>query len=89
MKGVVELSLLRPLVHAPPPPPCRPSGDQGHGSGHRLLVFAQMKGMLDLVERDVLLPAGINFLRLDGSLEATARYDLTGGYLSVCLTIQR
>ncbi|GAX73980.1 hypothetical protein CEUSTIGMA_g1430.t1 [Chlamydomonas eustigma] len=44
------------------------------GSGHRLLVFAQMKGMLDLVERDVLTPHGVSFLRLDGSLEATARF---------------
>ena len=40
-----------------------------------MLVFAQMKGMLDLVERDVLIPAGVSFLRLDGSLEATSRCD--------------
>jgi TATA-binding protein-associated factor len=35
-----------------------------------------MKGMLDLVERDVLVPHGVSFLRLDGSLEAAARSDL-------------
>ena len=51
------------------------TGDEGSGSGHRVLVFAQMKGMLDLVERDVLTPAGVSFLRLDGSLEATSRCD--------------
>lgn len=36
------------------------------GAGHRVLVFAQLKGMLDLVEADVLRPAGVSFLRLDG-----------------------
>ena len=54
------------------------TGDEGSGSGHRVLVFAQMKGMLDLVERDVLTPAGVSFLRLDGSLEATSRCDARG-----------
>ena len=38
------------------------------------LVFAQLKGLLDLVERDVLKPAGVSFLRLDGSVEATQRF---------------
>jgi len=40
----------------------------GTGAGHRVLVFAQLKGMLDLVEADVLRPGGISFLRLDGRL---------------------
>lgn len=40
----------------------------GTGAGHRVLVFAQLKGMLDLVEADVLRPAGVSFLRLDGRL---------------------
>ncbi len=34
--------------------------------GHRVLVFAQLKGFLDLVESDLLRPMGIPFLRLDG-----------------------
>lgn len=41
---------------------------EGTGAGHRVLVFAQLKGMLDLVEADVLRPGGISFLRLDGRL---------------------
>ena len=36
------------------------------GAGHRVLVFAQLKSLLELVERDVLQPGGISFLRLDG-----------------------
>jgi TATA-binding protein-associated factor len=43
-------------------------------SGHRLLVFAQLKGMLDLVENLVLQPLGVSSLRLDGSVEASARF---------------
>jgi TATA-binding protein-associated factor len=43
-------------------------------SGHRLLVFAQLKGMLDLVESLVLQPLGVSSLRLDGSVEASARF---------------
>ncbi len=35
-------------------------------SGHRVLIFAQLKGYLDIVEADVLAPAGISYLRLDG-----------------------
>lgn len=36
------------------------------GAGHRVLVFAQLKNLLELVERDVLVPEGVSFLRLDG-----------------------
>lgn len=52
---------------------CAEADEGSDGSGHRLLVFAQMKGMLDLVERDVLLPSGVSFLRLDGSMEPNSR----------------
>jgi SNF2 family DNA or RNA helicase len=38
--------------------------------GHRVLVFAQLRGLLDLVERDVLLPGGVSYLRLDGNVVA-------------------
>ena len=34
--------------------------------GHRVLIFAQLKSYLDIVESDVLTPAGISYLRLDG-----------------------
>ena len=53
----------------------------GDAAGHRVLVFAQLKGLLDLVERDVLKPAGVSFLRLDGSVEATQRF----GVVRLCL----
>jgi TATA-binding protein-associated factor len=48
--------------------------DGSSDSGHRLLVFAQLKGMLDLVESLVLQPLGVSSLRLDGSVEASARF---------------
>jgi len=52
--------------------PCEPA--------HRVLVFAQLKGLLDLVERDVFGPKGslpgVTFLRLDGSVDATKRFDV-------------
>ena len=35
-------------------------------AGHRVLVFAQLKALLDCVEADLLMPAGVPFLRLDG-----------------------
>jgi TATA-binding protein-associated factor len=44
--------------------------------GHRLLVFAQMKGTLDLVESQLLQPLGLTYLRLDGSVGAGARFGL-------------
>lgn len=43
-------------------------------SGHRLLVFAQLKGMLDLVESLLLQPLGVSSMRLDGSVDASARF---------------
>ncbi|KAF6253887.1 SNF2 family N-terminal domain-containing protein [Scenedesmus sp. NREL 46B-D3] len=43
-------------------------------SGHRLLVFAQLKGMLDLVEGCLLRPLGVSSLRLDGSVDAGSRF---------------
>lgn len=39
-------------------------------SGHRVLIFAQLKSYLDIVEADVLAPAGISYLRLDGRCAA-------------------
>ena len=43
-------------------------------SGHRVLVFAQLKQMLDMAERDLLRPFGISYLRLDGGTEASQRF---------------
>ena len=35
-------------------------------TSHRVLVFAQFKRLLDLVEADVIQPMGASYLRLDG-----------------------
>lgn len=40
---------------------------------HRMLVFAQLISMLDVVEQDVLQPAGIAYLRLDGRMPPSQR----------------
>jgi TATA-binding protein-associated factor len=45
-------------------------------SGHRLLVFAQLKGMLDLVESQLLKPLGVSSLRLDGGVDASSRFGI-------------
>ncbi|GIL82700.1 hypothetical protein Vretifemale_11550 [Volvox reticuliferus] len=52
------------------------SGAGSGGSGHRMLVFAQHKALLDIVERDLMTPYGISYLRLDGSVEASARFGI-------------
>lgn len=35
-------------------------------TSHRVLIFAQFKRLLDLVESDVMTPMGASYLRLDG-----------------------
>jgi len=44
-------------------------------TGHRALIFAQMKSMLDIVETDLFQKAlpQISYMRLDGSVEASQR----------------
>lgn len=42
--------------------------------GHRALVFAQSRALLDLVEADVLRPLGVPSVRLDGSVDAAQRF---------------
>ncbi|KAJ9222306.1 hypothetical protein DTO271D3_6242 [Paecilomyces variotii] len=51
-------------------------------SPHRALVFCQMKEMLDIVQNDVfkkLLPS-VQYLRLDGSVEATKRQSIVNQF---------
>ena len=43
-------------------------------AGHRALVFAQTRALLDLAESSVLQPMGIASLRIDGSVEAAERF---------------
>lgn len=67
---------------------CGIQGSQTTGSGieseadddctpfHRILVFAQLKKLLDVVESSILVPAGITFLRLDGSVDRHQRISI-------------
>jgi len=58
------------------------SGSSGAVSQHRALIFCQMKEMLDMVQNEVLrkwLPEA-QFLRLDGSVEATKRQDIVNKF---------
>ncbi|KAG7669536.1 hypothetical protein KSW81_007689 [Nannochloris sp. 'desiccata'] len=43
-------------------------------AGHRALVFAQTRALLDLAESSVLQPMGISSLRIDGSVDASERF---------------
>jgi len=45
-------------------------------AGHRVLVFAQTKAMLNLVESSVLNPMKVSFLRIDGSVDAIERFNV-------------
>lgn len=49
-------------------------GGRAGDTGHRVLVFAQARASLDLVETLVLAPMGVPCVRLDGSMEPTARF---------------
>ncbi|KAL4871755.1 hypothetical protein BDV12DRAFT_19376 [Aspergillus spectabilis] len=53
-------------------------------SPHRALVFCQMKEMLDIVQSEVLrkLLPSVQFLRLDGGVEATRRQDIVNRFNS-------
>ncbi|KAF7588454.1 TATA-binding protein-associated factor mot1 [Aspergillus hancockii] len=82
-----KLSALRDLfldcgIGVDPPT----EGDLGTGasyvSPHRALVFCQMKEMLDIVQSEVLkkLLPSVQYLRLDGSVEATKRQDIVNRF---------
>ena len=47
-------------------------GGEAGDAGHRVLVFAQLRSLLDIVARDLLQPAGVPFLRLDGGCVITS-----------------
>ncbi|KAL6240504.1 TATA-binding protein-associated factor mot1 [Rhinocladiella similis] len=51
-------------------------------SPHRALIFCQMKEMLDMVQNEVLgkLLPSVQFLRLDGSVEATKRQNIVNQF---------
>eukprot|EP00899_Mesostigma_viride_P012526 jgi/Mesvir1/21274/Mv21673-RA.3 len=52
---------------------------EGGSSGqHRVLIFAQMKAFLDIIETDLFLAhmPSVSYLRLDGGVEASKRFDV-------------
>jgi len=50
-------------------------------SQHRVLIFCQMKEMLDIVQDDVIRKmSGVTYLRLDGSIEANRRQDIVNKF---------
>lgn len=61
-------------------------GDGGGSDGateavvaqHRVLIFCQLKSMLDIVEHDLLKPKlpTVTYLRLDGSVPAGQRHSI-------------
>lgn len=55
--------------------------EEAESAGHRVLIFAQLKALLDIVERDVLQPAGVSFLRLDGRCGNLSLTERLSGFL--------
>ena len=54
------------------------TGEVAPVSQHRVLIFCQLKSMLDFVEKDLLqrhMPT-VTYMRLDGSYDARARHDM-------------
>ncbi|KAF6176669.1 hypothetical protein GIB67_034531 [Kingdonia uniflora] len=51
---------------------------------HRVLIFAQHKGLLDIIERDLFRThmKSITYLRLDGSVETEKRFDIVKAFNS-------
>jgi TATA-binding protein-associated factor len=47
---------------------------EGANANHRVLIFAQHKATLDLVVRDVLTPATVPSLRIDGTTDSSQRF---------------
>ncbi|KAL4919324.1 hypothetical protein BDW62DRAFT_43843 [Aspergillus aurantiobrunneus] len=84
-----KLSALRDLlldcgIGVDPPSEGDLATGASYVSPHRALVFCQMKEMLDIVQSEVfrkLLPS-VQFLRLDGGVEATRRQDIVNRFNS-------
>lgn len=54
------------------------SGPEAVVAQHRILIFCQLKSMLDIVEHDLLKPhlPSVTYLRLDGSIPAGQRHSI-------------
>ncbi|KAF9886932.1 TATA-binding protein-associated factor mot1 [Aspergillus nanangensis] len=82
-----KLSALRDLlldcgIGVDPPSDGDLATGASYVSPHRALVFCQMKEMLDIVQSEVLkkLLPSVQFLRLDGGVEATRRQDIVNKF---------
>lgn len=64
------------------PPDANDLSAASYVSQHRALIFCQMKEMLDMVQSEVLgkLLPGVQYLRLDGSVEATKRQNIVNQF---------
>ena len=60
------------------------TAEPNYVSQHRALIFCQMKEMLDIVQNDVLrkLLPSVQYLRLDGSVEASKRQQIVNQFNS-------
>ncbi|KAL8187148.1 UNVERIFIED_CONTAM: btaf1 RNA polymerase II, B-TFIID transcription factor-associated, 170kDa [Gekko kuhli] len=58
------------------------SGTETIVAQHRILIFCQLKSMLDIVEHDLLKPhlPSITYLRLDGSIPAGQRHSIVSRF---------
>uniref|UniRef100_A0A7M4FCU0 B-TFIID TATA-box binding protein associated factor 1 n=1 Tax=Crocodylus porosus TaxID=8502 RepID=A0A7M4FCU0_CROPO len=58
------------------------SGTEAVVAQHRILIFCQLKSMLDIVEHDLLKPhlPSITYLRLDGSIPAGQRHSIVSRF---------
>lgn len=54
------------------------SGTESVVAQHRILIFCQLKSMLDIVEHDLLEPhlPSVTYLRLDGSIPPGQRHSI-------------
>lgn len=54
------------------------------GGQHRVLIFGQLKGFLDIIEKDLFQThmKGVTYLRLDGSIEPDKRFDIVKAFNS-------
>ncbi|KAK2530509.1 Btaf1 [Columba guinea] len=58
------------------------SGTEAVVAQHRVLIFCQLKSMLDIVEHDLLRPQlpSVTYLRLDGSIPAGQRHSIVSRF---------
>ncbi|XP_053244737.1 TATA-binding protein-associated factor 172 isoform X1 [Podarcis raffonei] len=95
-KLAIENSSLRDIQHAPKLSALKQllldcglgnggsseSGTEAIVAQHRILIFCQLKSMLDIVEHDLLKPhlPSVTYLRLDGSIPAGQRHSIVSRF---------